>query len=36
LVALVKERMENVMKLKVPVRVDIKRGRNWLEMEPIE
>ncbi|MDI6605566.1 MAG: DNA polymerase I [Candidatus Omnitrophota bacterium] len=36
LVALVKERMENVMKLKVPIRVDIKRGRNWLEMEPIE
>ncbi|MFH0762672.1 MAG: DNA polymerase I [Candidatus Omnitrophota bacterium] len=36
LAALVKERMENAMKLKVPVEVDIKKGRNWLEMEPIE
>ncbi|MBL7151770.1 MAG: DNA polymerase I [Candidatus Omnitrophica bacterium] len=33
---LVKESMENVMQLKVPVRVDIKRGRNWLETEPIQ
>jgi len=34
LIALVRERMENVLKLDVPVRVDIKAGDNWLEMEP--
>jgi len=33
---LVKDRMENVMKLEVPVRVDIKKGKNWLEMEEIK
>jgi len=32
---LVREKMENVMKLAVPIRVDIKQGRNWLEMEEI-
>jgi DNA polymerase-1 len=34
LVDLVRDRMENVMQLDVPIRVDIKKGRNWLEMEP--
>jgi DNA polymerase-1 len=33
---LVRDRMENVLKLDVPVKVDIKKGRNWLEMEGIE
>ncbi len=36
LVELVKERMENVLKLDVPIRVDIKKGRNWLEMEEVK
>ncbi|MDD4953635.1 MAG: DNA polymerase I [Candidatus Omnitrophica bacterium] len=31
--ALAKEKMEHVMKLDVPVKVDIKIGRNWLDME---
>ena len=33
---LARERMENVLKLDVPIRVDIKKGHNWLEMEKIE
>jgi len=33
LAELVKDRMENVLKLDVPIRVDIKFGENWLEME---
>ncbi|HLA40519.1 MAG TPA: DNA polymerase, partial [Candidatus Glassbacteria bacterium] len=28
---LVRERMENAVRLEVPVRVDLGRGRNWLE-----
>jgi len=32
---LARERMENVLKLDVPIRVDIKKGKNWLEMEPV-
>ncbi|MCX5706893.1 MAG: DNA polymerase I [Candidatus Omnitrophica bacterium] len=32
LVNLVRERMENVLKLDVPIKVDIKKGHNWLEM----
>jgi len=32
---LVKDRMENVLTLDVPIKVDMKRGRNWLEMESI-
>jgi len=32
---LIKDRMENVLKLDVPIRVDIKKGKNWLEMEPV-
>jgi len=34
-VGLVREKMENVMKLVVPIRVDIKKGINWLEMEDV-
>jgi DNA polymerase-1 len=33
LIPLVRDSMENVMKLDVPIRVVIKKGRNWLEME---
>ena len=32
LAGLVKERMENVLALDVPVIVDIKKGRDWLDM----
>jgi DNA polymerase-1 len=35
-VDLARDRMENVLKLNVPVRVDIKKGRNWLEMEEVK
>jgi DNA polymerase I-like protein with 3'-5' exonuclease and polymerase domains len=28
--------MENVLKLDVPVKVDIKEGNNWLEMSSYE
>jgi len=35
LVELVKDRMENVLKLDVPIKVDIKFGKNWLEMEEV-
>ncbi|MFH1458376.1 MAG: DNA polymerase I [Candidatus Omnitrophota bacterium] len=33
---LVKDRMENVLKLDVPIKVDIKKGKNWLDMEEIK
>ena len=36
LVILVKDRMENVLKLDVPIKVDIKKGKNWLETEEIK
>jgi len=32
---MVKDKMEQVMKLDVPIKVDMKKGKNWLEMEPI-
>ncbi len=32
---LAKDSMENVLKLSVPVRVSMKTGKNWLEMEPV-
>ncbi|MDD2703364.1 MAG: DNA polymerase I [Candidatus Omnitrophica bacterium] len=32
-VCLIREKMEHVLELDVPVRVDIKKGKNWLEME---
>jgi len=35
-VGLVRDRMENVLKLEVPVIVDIKRGKNWLEMGEVK
>ncbi len=31
--ALIKDRMENVIKLKVPIKVSIRTGKNWLEMK---
>jgi DNA polymerase-1 len=31
---LIKDKMENALKLDVPIRVDIKKGKNWLEMDP--
>jgi DNA polymerase I len=31
--AIVKDRMENVLRLNVPIQVTIKTGRNWLEAE---
>jgi len=33
--ALVRDRMEHVLPLDVPIKVDIKKGKNWLEMEDI-
>ncbi len=33
-VDLAMDKMENVLKLDVPIKVDIKKGKNWLEMEP--
>jgi DNA polymerase-1 len=35
-IALVKDGMENVLKLDVPVKIDMKMGNNWLEMEDIK
>ncbi|MCM8796880.1 MAG: DNA polymerase I [Candidatus Omnitrophica bacterium] len=32
---LVKDRMEHVLKLDLPIKVEIKKGKNWLEMEPV-
>lgn len=32
---LIKEEMENSIKLKVPVKVDLKVGKNWGEMSPL-
>lgn len=34
LAALVSEEMSNVMHLRVPLKVDVKTGRNWAETEP--
>lgn len=31
---MVKERMENVLTLDVPIKVEVKKGMNWLELEP--
>ena len=33
---LVKERMENALKLKVPVKITLKKGKNWLETERVK
>ncbi|MCM8780744.1 MAG: DNA polymerase, partial [Candidatus Omnitrophica bacterium] len=35
-VYLVRDNMENVLKLDVPIKVSIKRGKNWLEMEEVK
>ncbi|MFA4854079.1 MAG: DNA polymerase I [Candidatus Omnitrophota bacterium] len=35
LARLAKDKMEHVMKLDVPIKVDMKKGANWLEMEAI-
>ncbi|MDD4909833.1 MAG: DNA polymerase I [Candidatus Omnitrophica bacterium] len=32
---LVKKEMEGVVRLSVPVRVDLKCGKNWLDLEPV-
>ncbi|MDP3732368.1 MAG: DNA polymerase I [Candidatus Omnitrophota bacterium] len=34
-VDLARDKMENVLELDVPVKVDIKKGNNWLEMEDV-
>ncbi|MCX5715652.1 MAG: hypothetical protein NTV07_02085 [Candidatus Omnitrophica bacterium] len=31
--ALVREKMEGVLKLSVPIEVNISEGKNWLELE---
>jgi len=31
LTEIVREKMENAMKLKIPVKVDVGTGKNWLE-----
>ncbi len=36
LTRLVKERMEQVKKLDVPIKIDMKKGKNWLDMEVVE
>jgi DNA polymerase-1 len=33
---LIRDKMENVLTLKVPVRVSIKKGKNWLDMEEVK
>jgi len=35
LIKLAKEKMEHVLELAVPIKVDIKKGKNWLDMEPV-
>jgi DNA polymerase-1 len=34
--SLVKLEMENVIKLKIPLKVNLKKGRNWLQMEEVK
>ncbi|MFA5177927.1 MAG: DNA polymerase, partial [Candidatus Omnitrophota bacterium] len=36
LTVLARQEMENVLKLDVPVKVDVKKGCNWLEMEEVK
>jgi len=36
LTVLARQEMENVLKLDVPVKVDVKKGHNWLEMEEVK
>lgn len=35
MIELTKKGMEGALKLNVPIRVDIKKGKNWLEMEEV-
>ena len=35
-VELIRDKMENILKLEVPIIVDIKKGKNWLQMEAIK
>lgn len=35
-IPIVKDRMENVLRLDVPIKVVIKKGKNWLELEEVE
>ena len=35
MLGLIKDRMENVLALDVPIAVEIKKGKNWLEMEDL-
>ena len=35
-IELIRERMESALKLKVPITVTVKKGKNWLEMEPVK
>jgi DNA polymerase-1 len=34
-IPLIRQEMENVMELAVPLKVNIKQGKNWLEMAPL-
>lgn len=36
IITLIRDKMEHVLKLDVPVRVSIKKGKNWLEMEEVK
>lgn len=36
LIRLVKDRMENVLKLAVPIKIVIKKGKNWLQMQEVK
>jgi len=36
LTRLVKEEMEQVKKLDVPIKIDMKKGKNWLDMETVK
>ncbi|MEW6009310.1 MAG: DNA polymerase I [Candidatus Omnitrophota bacterium] len=35
IIPIIKDKMENAFKLIVPIRVEIRKGKNWLEMEEI-
>ncbi len=35
-ISLIRDKMEHVLKLDVPIKVDIKVGRNWSEMEEVK
>lgn len=35
MIHMVREAMESVYELNVPIKVNIKKGRNWLEMDPV-